>query len=311
MITHLDDIIHPLRVLGKVGSGAYSVAVTFASADPTFYFLSCIDNITIESRKNGAIVREQYGNLNRVSVSVQADANTPVKIIGDVTEIGVSGDVLTDIDVTNCGNLTALMAQFSTFEHIDLTQNEHLQYLDLLYNSALEELDVTNNPELLYLALATNTNITSLDLSHNPALQALGLNTMPNITDLDLSANTALDGLALIDCTGITTLDLSHNPALTSFNGSGSVNIDTIYVYSDNASVATGIANLITNATANDGTVYTNTAGANFSTIKTAALAKGWTIRQLGSWLTDTTQQAILTAFGDTDGASVIAATDD
>ena len=71
MILHLDDILHPLRVLGKTGGAtAYNVQLMFSTADPVLYYLSCYSSITIESVKNGAKIEEIYGNLDRVSVAV-------------------------------------------------------------------------------------------------------------------------------------------------------------------------------------------------------------------------------------------------
>lgn len=58
-------------------------------------------------------------------------------------------------------------------------------------------------------------------------------------------------------------------------------NISTIKYPATNSDVATKLADLITNSSVDNGTLYTDSAGAYYSTLETAATAKGWTIEQL------------------------------
>ena len=67
---------------------------------------------------------------------------------------------------------------------------------------------------------------------------------------------------------------------LTSLDIRGT-SITSIYYPANNNSVSTEIANAITNANADDGTVYTKSNGTYYNTIADAATAKGWTIQEL------------------------------
>ena len=250
-------------------------------------------------------------------MAVEADANTPVKIYGDVTELYTTGSVITDIDVTNCENLVTLGAQGSTFAHIDISQNALLQTLDLLNNSALEDLDYTNNPDLTTLKLSNNTHITAIDVTDKTALTTLVLENMP-ITTLDLTYNTLLETLSLAGCTGITSLDLTHNTLLETLSLAGctgimSLDLQTLtalttldcsglpittldLTYNTLTSLTctgcSAVATIYAHATNSDvatalgdlmtanspGTLYTYSNDAYFDLLKTAALAAGWSI---------------------------------
>ena len=93
--------------------------------------------------------------------------------------------------------------------------------------------------------------------------------------------NTALTSLDCSSCYALQELNLSTNTALTSLNCSYCYALQIIYYPATNEDVSTAIAGAITYANAADGTVYTDSAADYYSTIETAATAKGWTIEQL------------------------------
>ena len=93
--------------------------------------------------------------------------------------------------------------------------------------------------------------------------------------------NTALTQLNCSYCSALQELNLSANTALTQLNCGSCYKIIGISYPATNDDVSTAIAGAITGATADDGTVYTDSAGAYYSTIETAANSKGWTIEQL------------------------------
>ena len=62
---------------------------------------------------------------------------------------------------------------------------------------------------------------------------------------------------------------------------SGSTAIAEIYYSGKNEAVATSIAQAIASSSEAHGTVYTDSTSEYYSTIATAATAKGWTIAQL------------------------------
>ena len=233
----LSDILHPLNVLGSAPAVlGNTTVVRFSVADPTIS-LACTGDIIIRSTKAGQPVVATYSDLPLTNVSIQADANTDITIIGDVTGLG-------------------------------------LNYTDVNYYWS-------NNTALLEIGCASCMDLTSLDVSGNTALQRLGCDTCTGLTMLDLSANTELLQLNCQDCSGLTTLDLSTNTVLTELYCSTCTGLTTIKYPATNNDVSAEIASAITNATAADGTVYTDSAADYYSTIATAANNKGWTIAQL------------------------------
>ena len=140
--------------------------------------------------------------------------------------------------------------------------------------------------------LAQNTSVTNFDCSDSYALQELNLSGNTALTNLecyrcyslkklDFSENTTLDSVDCGNDFALRELNLSKNTALTNIDMTGCDAIQVIYCLATNENVSDAIANAITNATAADGTVYTDSAGAYYSTIADAATAKGWTIEQL------------------------------
>ena len=242
--------------------------VVGGTADPTIMGLSCVGNIIITSTKNGETIVRSYANLSDTQVSVLADANTEIIIEGDVTLFRNARDY---------GGWVG----FTSITEFDCSKSALLESVILCKCTSLTSLNLSANTALTSLDCRDCTGLTALDLSANTALTSLHCGACTGLTTLDLSANTALTSLECYACTGLTTLDLSANTALTSLVIGGSESITTIKYPATNEDVSTVIADVITDATAADGTVYTDSAGAYYSTIATAATAKGWTIEQL------------------------------
>lgn len=194
-----------------------------ASADAVLYQVKCVGTIKVVSTKNGETVTQTYTDLSNTTLSVQSDANSVVKIIGDVTRIWVA------------------FRQGSPVGNSDITS-----------------FDATNCKSITYINLSS-TDITSLDISQCSALTIVDLSYCSQLESLDASTNTAATSISLSGCTKITTIKY---PAT-------------------NAGVSTALASAITNATASDGTLYTDSQGAYYSTLETAAQGAGWTIAPL------------------------------
>lgn len=215
-------------------------------ADPILYQLSCTGTITIQSIKNGEVVKQTYTDLNNTQVSIQADANTNITIFGDVTNfhnahsIGgyIGSNYVTELDITKCLSLTKLGIEgCADLQSIDTSLNSNLTSITIFACSNIQSINVSSN-----------FNLQSANFSGNIILQIV---------------------------------DLSKNAALASLNLNYDSNLTTLYYPATNDTVSTAIAGAITAATAADGTVYTDSAGAYYSTIADAATAKGWTIEQL------------------------------
>ena len=124
-------------------------------------------------------------------------------------------------------------------------------------------------------------DISTVEVSECGKLKSLAVPYCENITELNLAANTALQTLNCYGCTSITELNLAANTALQTLDCYGCTSVSNISYPATNGNVSTAIAGAIKNATSSDGTVYTDSAAAHYSTIADAATAKGWTISQL------------------------------
>ena len=339
------------------------ISIISTIADPSIYQFSCQGEIKVQSIKNGAPVEQTYTDLSSANLSIQADAETEIKILGNVTDfspaaqyqgwgyadtllaksivfncdtlqtIKVSGKssydavstvenmifvnctalqtlycsgctgltsldlaantALQTLDCHNCTGFTSLDLAANTalqtlecnnctgLTSLDLSANTELTYLGCGYCTGLTSLDLSANTELTHLSCSGCTGLTSLDLAANTALQTLYCYDCTGLTSLDLAANTALQTLYCNNCTGLTSLDLAANTALQTLECNNCTGLTSIKYGASNSDVSTSIAGAITDATAADGTVYTDSQGAYYSTIADAATNKGWTIEQL------------------------------
>ena len=107
-----------------------------------------------------------------------------------------------------------------------------------------------------------------------------------NVTRLSVGAppNGIITGIDADDCKSLMSLvtsplvqTLKVSKYLTSLDIRGK-KITTVYYPANNNAVSTAIANAITNADANNGTVHTREEAKYYATIETAANDKGWTI---------------------------------
>ena len=260
------------------------ISFGIGAANPTL-IISCTGSIVVQSIYNGTKITETYSDLNEAVLAIQADANTDVVIIGDVTEFNNFKQYpryydFKSLDVTHCLTLSILgVISCAGLTSLDVSANTALTSLNCSGCSGITALDLSACTELTSLN-CEQTNITALDLSANTKLTSLSVR-QTNITTLDLSACTALTSLNCNNCHDLTTLDLSNNAALTSLSCSGCTGLTEIKYPATNEDVSIYIADAITNATAADGTVYTDSAADYYSTIADAATAKGWTISQL------------------------------
>ena len=307
----LRGILSPafLQAAGRAGKGAPigKIILNTQFADPTIASISCTGEIKVTTIKNGAPLVETYSDLNGDALSIQADANTQIIISGaeitecgvvsstnvDYTKISVKNTALTTLDCNNCYALTALDLSNNialtelycnscyALTALDLSNNIALTDLECNSCPALTALDLSKNTALTYLDCNNCSALTALDLSNNIALTSLMCYYCYTLTALDLSKNTALTDLKCNNCSALTALDLSKNTALTTLDCSSCYKLVSISYPATNEDISTAVAGAITDAEYGNGTVYTDSDGAYYSTIATAATAKGWTIEQL------------------------------
>ena len=116
---------------------------------------------------------------------------------------------------------------------------------------------------------------------NNTALTYLNCYDCHDLIVLDVRNNTALDNVDCGECSVLKVLCIINNTTQNSLDCGNNPALDSIKYGAENENVATSIAYLITENEALDGTVYTNSEGAYYSTIADAATAAGWTIAQL------------------------------
>ena len=251
------------QAAGRAGKGepVGKIILNTQFADPTITNISCTGEIKVSSIKNSAPLVETYTDLDEETLSIQADANT---------QIIISGAEITGFQLDDAVNFTKISAKNTALTSFGCSNNYQLTTLDLSKNNALTQLNCTNNYAL-----------TALDVSKNTALTILYCAQCYLLTALDVSENTALTQLSCSSCYQLTAIDLSKNTALTQLSCSSCAKLVSISYPATNSDVSTAIATVITNADAADGTVYTDSEGAYYSTIETAANNKGWTIEQL------------------------------
>ena len=168
-------------------------------SEGTYGYYSLSKGLKIE----GATLVE--GSSTRYVLTAQT-----VKIIGNCTSLGCSGNGITSIDLSNNSGLKALACGSNKLTSLDLSNNSGLEQL-ACYSNQLTSLDLSKNSGLKKLYCDSN-QLTSLDLSNNSGLKALACGSN-KLTSLDLSKNSGLKALAC-SSNQLTSLDLSKNSGL-------------------------------------------------------------------------------------------------
>ena len=260
------------QIAGRGGRMLPSITFKTSADDPFIQSITCNGKLIVESIKDGQPLTEEYTDLDNITLYIHADADTDVVLRGYVKkcyftaydeeqEDYVGYTDVTGIDTSKCVCLKELSVDYCTIDMLDISANKNLTTLicgDISEESFTIQ-GLNQCTKLTYLYCAYSESITALDLAANTALQTLNCGGCTGLTALDLAANTALQSLYCYGCTGL--IEIKY-PAT-------------------NSNVSTAIAGVITNATAADGTVYTDSAADYYSTIADAATAKGWTIEQL------------------------------
>ena len=180
---------------------------------------------------------ETLVNLQELNLSGNQLTNIDLSKNTYLYILNLEENQLTNIDVSNNLNLGYLYLDKNQLTSIDVSKNTNLHYLDLRHNQ-LTNIDVSNNLNLRKLYLDKN-QLTSIDVSNNTLLQGLyaqgnqltnidGLENKNEITDLWLTNNQ------------LTSIDLSNKPKLlflflgknqlTSIDLSDNLHIREVYI---------------------------------------------------------------------------------
>lgn len=169
-----------------------------SSGSPKIHQLSCTGEIIVMSIYQGQPVETTYQDLDQEELSIQADANTEIAIVGNVTEIS-DIDVLTSIDLRACRSLQSLSISSEELDRINLAGCRQLETLNL----------------------AGCTGLTVLDLSQNVLLQSIDLSGCTGLLKLDVTMLSELQSIDVSGCTSLLYLDLTKTKKLSSLNIDG------------------------------------------------------------------------------------------
>ncbi len=139
---------------------------------------------------------------------------TGIEYFANITDLDLSVNALTDIDVSNNTALTRLRLNFNQLTEIDVSNNIALTYLGVSKNN-LTDINVSNNTALTYLGVNGN-NLTDIDVSNNTVLTDLHVNDN-NLTELDVSQITALEALLSTDNPKLTCIKVNSLPVPITF----------------------------------------------------------------------------------------------
>lgn len=198
-----------VKVVGYVGSGGIVNVPKEVTSNPFNPGVSYIIT-AIELGSGGSDARNlityldftEKGSITRIDVTgcialetlvcrsnMLTSITLPTNASNKLGHLDLTGNQLTNIDVSNNVNLTYLSVAYNSFTSIDISKNE-----------ALLDFHCTTN-KLTSLDLSKNTNLFSLWVSQN------------SLTNLDTLNS---DDLELLECNNnfLTSLDLSKAPAL-------------------------------------------------------------------------------------------------
>ena len=172
--------------------------VRFGVANPKITAITCIGEITVSSIVAGEVVETTYTDLESAQLDIQADANTTVRIVGDVTELVLNEERATFLDLRALRSLRSLTLHQNTATFtLNLAGCRKLQTLDLSDCWLLRSLDLSQNTQLESLNLAGCRDLQSLDLSANKFLLYVDLTDCRSIPYLDVTMLTNLEELKI------------------------------------------------------------------------------------------------------------------
>ena len=269
-----------LAAIGR--AKAQASVVCYSHENDAKITLSCNGRIIIRSIVNGEPTTDIYNDLDNTMVYLSSDADTKICIYGDVTLFSTNRDdgnsLLYEVNFPGAKNITYIdLADNIDITGLDISNNPNLEHLNI-NGTGIYGITIYDNNKLKFICI-NNSDIQYLDFSKLSNLEHLEcLNS--HITALDLSHSTALE---FLECGGayLQDIDLSANAALTTLSIMDGEPLTVIKYAAGNSDVSDAIAQAITDADSDSGTVYTDSQGAYYSTIADAATAKGWTIEQL------------------------------
>lgn len=232
-----------------------SFVFLIGATEPTPIEVDC-GNGRVKYTAQVAGLDSSTGALTGTWITCKVTSAATVKIYGDASKIDVfdgEGAYLSEIDLSQCTNMSILNLKHNQLESLDLSANvelnavylsdnefseasplkmganhPHLQILEMAIVEYVEDsFNIGNYPELLSFVAYSCHGLRQVDATGCPKLRQLSIDSTP-VKSLDVSRNTGLLVLNISE-THIPSIDLSNNPLLTEFYASRTAVRDNAY----------------------------------------------------------------------------------
>lgn len=295
-----------LSAAGSVNKTPFAGIILISNKkDPLIKEISCTGELIITSVKNGEKHIETYSNLSAAALSISADANTTVRIKGELTgtlnnrdtganfkSMSVLNTKINNLNMWMCVELEELKLKnnllLTTINITDTASLEAVDFSDcpaltsiLFTNSSIAAIDCTNNPNIQDVSGEADHNLKSVNVAGCLSLATLYLSLSTELKEVNVRGCSALKSLNVNHCNELEVLDIRDCVALTSLSCGYTPDIEKIYLVANNSSVTSQITTAITANAFQKGVVYVNNTDTYYSTVANAATNAGWTIEPL------------------------------
>lgn len=248
-----------LQEAGNRSRKTYVTRFVFAGEEKKV-ILSSDTPVTIESVQDGRIVTEKYGRVTSEVITINADANTEVSILGTVTE------------------LRYFYGAGDEFKRVDVSENPMLSILCLSGSSDFTDIDLSNNPRLSELLLYKCTGLEDIDLSQNTSLKSVCTNNCTGLEALDLSELKYLETCSCSACEQMSVLILNENAPLSFISIEFNTALSEFACPITSRAIADAIVNWFTYWAPNNGYIQLRYGDEYNQMVVDAATEKGWEV---------------------------------
>ncbi len=212
----VDDAAYSTTNWTNNGGATYTSGYCNYTAVPDVNFENALEALGYDDiSSDGQVPTALIEVIASLDVSNQSISDlTGIEDFTDLIDLTINDNTLTNLDVSNNGNLHTLNFDNNDVANLVLGTNTNLSEVSGRYNQ-LTSVDVSANAGLTNLNLRNNTFAT-VDVSNNTNLTVLNLNST-GITTIDITNNTNLSHVYLSD-NSLTSLDISQNPLIENIN---------------------------------------------------------------------------------------------
>ncbi len=191
---------------------------------------------------NNQIMEEEEFKQNQNFFSSKINSQT-ITVHGLIESFQCTGQQLTNVDLSNCPNITTINCQFNELTKLDLSSCPKLTRLDLRDNK-ISSIVISNNQKLEWLDL-NNNNLTNFTLNNQEELVTLRLDNNL-LTNINISNNPKLPKFSFannpvvsVDASNCDSLEIvafsyGEGRTLTHLNLSGCTSLTSVFVDGNN-----------------------------------------------------------------------------